>query len=668
MRPGAWTTSSAWRWSTVRARQKACCAGRHPSGALRSGLWQLGPSPVERLEHPMSHGRGVPVNLEIPETQHRPASLREGLVLPRVASDVPLDLLVPVARPSARLPLTRVSVPERAVDEHGDLPAREGDVDPAARPAPVGIASHERRARQSALRSSRSGFVSVPRIAAMIRRRPGDEAGGERSVSELPAISLFSGAGGLDLGVERAGYAIRASVEYRRATRPRRCARTFPTLNGARARHQTLAGDGDPGGGGAQARARQSCSSADRPARRSASRGNWLEYKRTGLDPDASLLDHYLRVLAEAAPTDVPVSRTSTGSRTGTTTRPGSKACSTRRAASATTSSTACSSRPTTACRSAGSDSSSSARATGCPTFPSRRTAGRTRRVRSSTTTLTPHVTTGDAIGDLAGRDDLAEQQEVVNGKYGHLLPEIPPGDNYLYFTAKRGHPEPLFEWRKRYWSFLLKLDPNQPSPTIQAQPGPYVGPFHWHNRRLRLPEILRLQTLPRRLPNRGSRDARRRCRSATPCHRSSRSRSPAVLGASTRTSTSASRSPLRPRVRGMAADHDVAGRSYARIYRTSGKANVHDFLSDSVARAGGRLLYMSPHTRAPIFSGWRWARTSAGRALLRVSMHRAGDQEPPRGRASRPIRFGSRKAGETSIRSGSMSRSRRDDCPRRSR
>lgn len=30
-----------------------------------------------------------------------------------------------------------------------------------------------------------------------------------------------------------------------------------------------------------------------------------------------------------------------------------------------------------------------------------------------------------------------------------------------------------------------------------QAQPGPYVGPFHWENRRLRVPEIKRLFTFP---------------------------------------------------------------------------------------------------------------------------------------------------------------------------
>jgi DNA (cytosine-5)-methyltransferase 1 len=110
---------------------------------------------------------------------------------------------------------------------------------------------------------------------------------------------------------------------------------------------------------------------------------------------------------------------------------------------------------------------------------------------------LPPHVTAGERIGDLADRDDLAEPMEAVNGKYGHLLSEIPAGDNYLYFTEKRGHPKPLFGWRKRYWSFLLKLSPDEPSPTIQAQPGPYVGPFHWDNRRLRVGEIKRLQTFP---------------------------------------------------------------------------------------------------------------------------------------------------------------------------
>jgi DNA (cytosine-5)-methyltransferase 1 len=89
------------------------------------------------------------------------------------------------------------------------------------------------------------------------------------------------------------------------------------------------------------------------------------------------------------------------------------------------------------------------------------------------------------------------EPSEKVNGKWGHLLPAIPPGDNYLFYTAERGHPDPVFDWRSRYWSFLLKLDPERPSPTIQASPGPNIGPFHWESRRLRIPEVKRLMTFP---------------------------------------------------------------------------------------------------------------------------------------------------------------------------
>ena len=100
-------------------------------------------------------------------------------------------------------------------------------------------------------------------------------------------------------------------------------------------------------------------------------------------------------------------------------------------------------------------------------------------------------------IGDLEDLDDLASPDEAVNGKYGHLLAEIPPGGNYLHYTEKLGHPEPLFRWRGRYWTFLLKLDPNRPASTIQSSPGPYVGPFHWSDRRLREIEVKRLQTFP---------------------------------------------------------------------------------------------------------------------------------------------------------------------------
>ena len=76
-------------------------------------------------------------------------------------------------------------------------------------------------------------------------------------------------------------------------------------------------------------------------------------------------------------------------------------------------------------------------------------------------------------------------------------MDEIPPGQNYLYYTEKRGHKKPLFRWRSRYWTFLLKLHPKLPSWTIQAKPAKYQGPFHWNNRILRLNELKALQTIP---------------------------------------------------------------------------------------------------------------------------------------------------------------------------
>jgi DNA (cytosine-5)-methyltransferase 1 len=105
-----------------------------------------------------------------------------------------------------------------------------------------------------------------------------------------------------------------------------------------------------------------------------------------------------------------------------------------------------------------------------------------------------PWVTCGDVLSDLDV--DLPEDKDMAAGSKHHdLLKLIPPGDNYLYFTAKRGYPNPLFEWRSRYWSFLLKLSPEKPSWTIQASFSNNMGPFHWKSRFLRISEIKRIQT-----------------------------------------------------------------------------------------------------------------------------------------------------------------------------
>ena len=89
-------------------------------------------------------------------------------------------------------------------------------------------------------------------------------------------------------------------------------------------------------------------------------------------------------------------------------------------------------------------------------------------------------------------------QEDVPSpvGKWVDLLPSIPEGSNYLWHTS-RGGGLPIFGYRTRYWSFLLKLAKDEPSWTLLAQPGPSVGPFHWDNRPLSAAEALRLQSFP---------------------------------------------------------------------------------------------------------------------------------------------------------------------------
>ena len=104
------------------------------------------------------------------------------------------------------------------------------------------------------------------------------------------------------------------------------------------------------------------------------------------------------------------------------------------------------------------------------------------------------HRTAWDAIGALEDDDDPSLK---VTGKWAALLPSIPEGLNYLHHTD-RGGGLPLFGWRRRFWNFLLKLAKDQPSWTIAAQPGPAIGPFHWRNRRLSSRELALLQTFPK--------------------------------------------------------------------------------------------------------------------------------------------------------------------------
>jgi len=89
------------------------------------------------------------------------------------------------------------------------------------------------------------------------------------------------------------------------------------------------------------------------------------------------------------------------------------------------------------------------------------------------------------------------ESTQGIGGKYGSLLDDIPPGLNYSFYTEEMRHPKPVFAWRSKFSDFLYKADPNEPVRTIKASGGAYTGPFHWDNRSFAYAEYKRLQTFP---------------------------------------------------------------------------------------------------------------------------------------------------------------------------
>jgi DNA (cytosine-5)-methyltransferase 1 len=105
-------------------------------------------------------------------------------------------------------------------------------------------------------------------------------------------------------------------------------------------------------------------------------------------------------------------------------------------------------------------------------------------------------VTAGEVLTPFADYS-FFEPEEVVTGRWARHLRSVPPGWNYKAHTSWGGHRRPTFETETRFWNFLLKLHPDRPSWTINANPGPWVGPFHWDSRRLRTPELAALQSFP---------------------------------------------------------------------------------------------------------------------------------------------------------------------------
>jgi DNA (cytosine-5)-methyltransferase 1 len=105
-------------------------------------------------------------------------------------------------------------------------------------------------------------------------------------------------------------------------------------------------------------------------------------------------------------------------------------------------------------------------------------------------------VTSGEVIRPFCS-EKYFEKEEVITGQWSQYLPDIPPGMNYKALTSWAGYENPIFEAETKFWNFLLKLHPEKVSWTIPANPGPWIGPLHWENRRLRTVEMAAIQSFP---------------------------------------------------------------------------------------------------------------------------------------------------------------------------
>jgi DNA (cytosine-5)-methyltransferase 1 len=106
-------------------------------------------------------------------------------------------------------------------------------------------------------------------------------------------------------------------------------------------------------------------------------------------------------------------------------------------------------------------------------------------------------ITAGEALEGIDSEGANEDSTYEVTSKHAYLLDDIPPGLNYSFYTDKLGHPEPIFGWRSRFSDYLYKADPEQPVRTLKAQPGAASGPFHWDNRKFTEEELKALQTFP---------------------------------------------------------------------------------------------------------------------------------------------------------------------------
>ncbi|MDA9398929.1 DNA cytosine methyltransferase [Bradyrhizobium sp. CCBAU 45389] len=334
-------------------------------------------------------------------------------------------------------------------------------------------------------------------------------------MKKLTAISLYTGAGGLDYGFEAAGFRTAVAVEMdERCVETLRANRRWPTIQGDinSVRTEEILG-----------KAKLCCSEPDvliggPPCQPFSKSGFWATGSTKRLkDPRASTLENYLRVLEETQPRAFLMENVEglgfKGKDEGLLHIQNRLEEINAKSGTKYTMSTAVLNAADFGVPQLrrrlfiiGSRDGSSFR------FPTATHASSVELLNDQR----QHLTAWDALRSVR----LSKSEAIslrMKGKWANLLPSVPEGQNYLWHT-ERGGGEPLFGWRRRYWSFLLKLAKNSPSWTIQAQPGPATGPFHWDNRLLSVREMARLQTFPNDVKIAGTyADAQRQLGNAVP-------------------------------------------------------------------------------------------------------------------------------------------------------
>ncbi|MEA2201767.1 MAG: hypothetical protein QOI89_2363 [Solirubrobacteraceae bacterium] len=87
--------------------------------------------------------------------------------------------------------------------------------------------------------------------------------------------------------------------------------------------------------------------------------------------------------------------------------------------------------------------------------------------------------------------------------------------------------------------------------------------------------------------------------------------------------------------------DEQLAGRAYARVYRTKDKQDVHDWLLGTVKAAGGEVVYASVHTRAPTFLGIEVGEERIGVLAYVFRVTRVLTENRPADEARLQVRYG---------------------------